>query len=218
MVKAATRGHLRPLGKSGHLRPLEWLRVAAFSEIQIPRPRVEGGHLRPLDRAATCGHLRPLEWLQVAAFLKFKYRAECNPNGHSFWKNINDPYFFSATFNFDNVSCYLLVLRISSETLKECMNLKKTCNDKLGGVNITSLTFSLGIGTWPVFHLWTNHGAFDGSSLNLQPLTELLENTSRHAKLSKLKITAIKQKDKLPNKQTKKINVDNVGCFYTLSC
>ena len=42
--------------------------MAAFSEIQIPRPRVEGGHLRPL------------EWLQVAAFLKFKYRAECNPN------------------------------------------------------------------------------------------------------------------------------------------
>ena len=90
MTLCGKGGHSRPLAATLEERPLaatcghssgcEWLQVAAFSEIQIPRPRVEGGHLRPLDRAATCGHLRPLEWLQVAAFLKFKYRAECNPN------------------------------------------------------------------------------------------------------------------------------------------
>ena len=68
--KAATRGHLRPLGKSGHLRPLsgcEWLQVAAFYEIETPRPRVEGGHLRSLAATRQSGHLRPLEWLRVAA-------------------------------------------------------------------------------------------------------------------------------------------------------
>ena len=62
--------------------------MAAFYEIETPRPRVEGGHLRSLAATRQSGHLRPLaatrvacEWLQVAAFLKFKYRAECNPNG-----------------------------------------------------------------------------------------------------------------------------------------
>ena len=73
--------------------------MAAFYEIETPRPRVEGGHLRSVAATRQSGHLRPLaatrekrplaatrvaasgcEWLQVAAFLKFKYRAECNPN------------------------------------------------------------------------------------------------------------------------------------------
>ena len=101
MTLCGKGGHSRPLAATLEERPLaatcghssgcEWLQVAAFSEIQIPRPRVEGGHLRPLDRAATCGHLRPLEWLQVAAFLKFKYRAECNPNGISKFMKIQKP-------------------------------------------------------------------------------------------------------------------------------
>ena len=90
VVKAATRGHLRPLGKSGHLRPLEWLRVAASgcflwdwntSATRRRRPlAVTCGHSTERPLAATCGHSSGCEWLQVAAFLKFKYRAECNPN------------------------------------------------------------------------------------------------------------------------------------------
>ena len=54
---AATCGHLlwRPLAATcsgGHLRPLEWLQVAAAEKRML---------------ADTGGHLRPLEWLQVAA-------------------------------------------------------------------------------------------------------------------------------------------------------
>ena len=99
--KAATRGHLRPLGKSGHLRPLEWLRVAASgcflwdwntSATRRRRPlAVTCGHSTERPLAATCGHSSGCEWLQVAAFLKFKYRAECNPNGFFFLKSGTSP-------------------------------------------------------------------------------------------------------------------------------
>ena len=69
----ATCGHVRPLAAtcpSGHLRPLEWLQVAAIvaandasdAALEISNPT---GHVRP--RAATCGHLRPLEATRVAA-------------------------------------------------------------------------------------------------------------------------------------------------------
>ena len=88
--KAATCGHSGKAATCGHSSGCEWLQVAAFYEIETPRPRVEGGHLRSLAATRQSGHLRPLaatcghssgcEWLQVAAFLKFKYRAECNPN------------------------------------------------------------------------------------------------------------------------------------------
>ena len=86
MVKAATRGHLRPLGKSGHSRPLaatrekrplaatrvaasgcKWLLFMRLKHLGHASKVATCGHLRPLDRAATCGHLRPLEWLRVAA-------------------------------------------------------------------------------------------------------------------------------------------------------
>ena len=53
---------LRPLAATrGHLRPLEWLQVAASGchAVVLETP---SGHLRPPS-----GHLRPLEWLQVAA-------------------------------------------------------------------------------------------------------------------------------------------------------
>ena len=100
--KAATRGHLRPLGKSGHLRPLEWLRVAAsgcflwdWNTLATRRRRplaVTCGHSTERPLAATCGHSSGCEWLQVAAFLKFKYRAECNPNG----KNRSVPWIFGG--------------------------------------------------------------------------------------------------------------------------
>ena len=89
MVKAATRGHLRPLGKSGHLRPLEWLRVAASgcflwdwntSATRRRRPlAVSCGHSteRPLaatcghsGKAATCGHSSGCKWL---LFMRLKH-------------------------------------------------------------------------------------------------------------------------------------------------
>ena len=59
----------------GHLRPLEWLQVAACWL------QMAAGDKRLL--AATCGHLRPLEWLQVAAISKIKLRASCVLNGIS---------------------------------------------------------------------------------------------------------------------------------------
>ena len=71
-------GRLRPLRKSGHLRPLEWLRVAASGCFLWDWNTSATRRRRPL--AVTCGHSSGCEWLQVAAFLKFKYRAECNPN------------------------------------------------------------------------------------------------------------------------------------------
>ena len=60
MVKAATRGHLRPLGKSGHLRPLEWLRVAASGCFLWDWNTSATRRRRPL--AVSCGHSteRPL--------------------------------------------------------------------------------------------------------------------------------------------------------------
>ena len=42
-------------GKGGHSR-----QVAAFYEIETPRPRVEGGHLRSVAATRQSGHLRPL--------------------------------------------------------------------------------------------------------------------------------------------------------------
>ena len=76
---AATRqsGHLRPLAATREKRPLaatrvaasgcKWLQVAAFYEIETPRPRVEGGHLRSLAATRQSGHLRPLAATRVAA-------------------------------------------------------------------------------------------------------------------------------------------------------
>ena len=101
MVKAATRGHLRPLGKSGHLRPLEWLRVAAIgcflwdwntSATRRRRPlAVSCGHSteRPLaatcghsGKAATCGHSSGCKWLQVAAFYEIETPRPRVEGGH----------------------------------------------------------------------------------------------------------------------------------------
>ena len=87
---AATCGHLRPLAlaatcSGGHLRPLDWLQVAASG---CRWKENAGGHWRPLAAtrvaasgckwlplrkecwrtlADTGGHWRPLDWLQVAA-------------------------------------------------------------------------------------------------------------------------------------------------------
>ena len=89
---AATRqsGHLRPLAATREKRPLAATRVAASgckwllfmtSATRRRRPlAVTCGHSTERPLAATCGHSSGCEWLQVAAFLKFKYRAECNPN------------------------------------------------------------------------------------------------------------------------------------------
>ena len=71
-------GHLRPLALAatcGHLRPLDWLQVAASG---CRWKENAGGHWRPLEwlqvaagdkrmLVATGGQVRPLDWLQVAA-------------------------------------------------------------------------------------------------------------------------------------------------------
>ena len=70
MTLCGKGGHSRPLAATREKRPLaatcghssgcEWLQVAAFYEIETPRPRVEGGHLRSVAATRQSGHLRPL--------------------------------------------------------------------------------------------------------------------------------------------------------------
>ena len=64
---AATCGHSGKAATCGHSSGCEWLQVAAFYEIETPRPRVEGGHLRSLAATRQSGHLRPLAATRVAA-------------------------------------------------------------------------------------------------------------------------------------------------------
>ena len=70
---AATCGHSGKAATCGHSSGCKRLQVAAaFYEIETPRPRVEGGHLRSLAATRQSGHLRPLklrplERLRVAA-------------------------------------------------------------------------------------------------------------------------------------------------------
>ena len=96
-------------GKGGHSRPL-----AATRE---KRPLAATcGHS---GKAATRGHSSGCEWLQVAAFLKFKYRAECNPNeiyqtGRSICARLNIPHRAYHAESTHMVFCWLSKKKQSS--------------------------------------------------------------------------------------------------------